>query len=83
MLVGCGSPERGNCAHLRACAEAYRDAFDTASTDLARYDENGACWSDPLVAEACRTQCTDTMRGYDAVLTDAQLDAEICDVVVE
>ena len=82
-LVGCGDLERGDCANLRACAEAYRNEFGTAAIDVARYEEDGDCWQDPLVAEACREQCRDTMTGYDQVLTDADRDAEICNVIDE
>jgi hypothetical protein len=80
-LVGCGELERGDCANFRACAEEYRNQFGTESVDLARYDEDGDCWQDPLVAEACIAQCRDTMTGYDQVLTDADLDTEICNVI--
>ena len=79
--LACGAPDRGDCANFRACAEAYSREFDTSPPEISRYDEGGDCWSDLLVAEACRAQCTDTMKGYDEVLTAARLDAEVCNVI--
>lgn len=81
LVSSCGEEAREDCENFSTCADFYDSTFDTETTGLARYGPDGECWDDPLVAEACREQCRDTMRGYGTVLTEAGYDDEgACDV---
>ena len=79
-LAGCGGDiDRSACEAFIGCAQHYATTFGTDPVDVERYKETGICWDDPAVAEACVTQCEDTMASYRDVLEDADENTEACE----
>lgn len=57
-LGGClGAEQTEACRAFVACTRAL-DARDGQTTDAARFEADGACWSGPVIAELCDQACT-------------------------
>jgi hypothetical protein len=58
LLAGCGSgvPQRAACGDFVACVQA-RDMERGTTTNLTRFEPDGACWGGDEGADLCETAC--------------------------
>ena len=58
VLLSCSFPvdQRPSCARYVECLQA-RDERDGASTDVVRFEVDGACWSNSEAADLCDRAC--------------------------
>lgn len=57
--MGCSShvQQSEDCQALVACARA-KDRIAGMTTDVSRYEAEGACWENEEIAELCERSCT-------------------------
>jgi hypothetical protein len=58
LMWGCAEVEQSaSCEEYVECIRS-RDAVSGVETDLARFEEDGACWGNPEGAGLCDRACT-------------------------